>query len=108
VATNPAYDALSDQPGSSSPAATPESEIELLKRARNTLPADPVRALALTERCAEEYPRGAFAQERDFIAISALFRVGRRHEALSRAERFRSSYPRSVYLPQLERMLLAP
>jgi hypothetical protein len=100
-------DSASDN-GSSLPDATPESEIELLKRARNTLPADPARALAITERCADLYPRGNFTQERDFIAISALFRVGRRHEALSRAERFRSSYPKSVYLPQLERMQAAP
>jgi outer membrane protein assembly factor BamD (BamD/ComL family) len=84
------------------------SEIELLKRARNLLPADPARALAVTEECAREYPRGAFAQERDFIAVSALFRLGRRHEALTRAERFRAAYPKSVYVPQIERMLAVP
>jgi hypothetical protein len=109
LAVNPTnHDSASDSNGTTLPDATPESELELLKRARNTLPADPARTLAITERCAELYPRGNFTQERDFIAISALFRVGRRHEALSRAERFRSSYPKSVYLPQLERMQAAP
>jgi hypothetical protein len=89
-------------------AATPEPELELLKQARSTLVADPARALALSEQCAVAYPKGALAQERDFIAISALARLGRTREARWRAERFRSQYPRSAYLTKLESLLESP
>jgi hypothetical protein len=92
-------------PPRSTAIAASESEIELLKQARSALSADPLRAVALTERCAREFPRGTFAQERDFIAISALTRLGRSREASARAAAFRASYPRSAYLPQLRRML---
>jgi hypothetical protein len=84
--------------------ATPETELALLKQARNALNGDPLNAYALSERCAREFPRGAFAQEREFIAISALHRLGRDSEAERRADSFRSRYPRSAYSPQLERM----
>lgn len=84
--------------------ATPETELTLLKQARNALNGDPLSAYALSERCAREFPRGAFTQEREFIAISALHRLGRASEAERRADGFRSRYPRSAYLPQLERM----
>lgn len=80
-------------------------EVELLKEARSALSSDPERALALTRRYGAEYPHGTYAQERDFIAISALARLGRGAEAKSRADAFRARYPRSAYLPQLERLL---
>src|SRR5262249_45692931 len=69
--------------------ATPDSEIVLLKQARNALNGDPLTAFALSERCAREFPRGSFAQEREFIAISALHRLGRDTEAERRADGFR-------------------
>jgi hypothetical protein len=82
-----------------------ESELDLLKQARNTLNADPARAYALTERYRAQYPRGAFAQERDFMAITALSRLGRTSDARSSAADFRARYPRSAYLAQIDRML---
>jgi hypothetical protein len=82
-----------------------ESEVELLKQARSALAADPLQAYALSERCRAQYPSGAFAQEREFIAISALVRLGRSNEARSRASLFRMHYPSSAYLPRLARML---
>lgn len=82
-----------------------ESEIELLKQARSALGADPIQAYALSERCRGQYPGGAFAQEREYIAISALVRLGRESEARSRAALFRMHYPNSAYLPRLARML---
>ncbi|HET9956240.1 MAG TPA: hypothetical protein VFQ61_17150 [Polyangiaceae bacterium] len=84
------------------------SEIELLKRARAELSGDPLRAYVLTETCRTQYPRGAFAQEREFIAITALSKVGREQEARSRASLFRSHFPRSAYLKQLAPLFEAP
>ncbi|MFZ5895673.1 MAG: hypothetical protein ACOY0T_31740 [Myxococcota bacterium] len=86
----------------------PTTELDLLKQARNAVNADPLRAYALTERSRAKFPRAALAQERDFIAISALFRMGREQQARSEAALFRSHYPRSAYLPQIARMLGEP
>jgi len=82
-----------------------ESELELLKQARSAVSSDPLRAYALTERSRARYPNAVLAQERDFIAVSALFRIGREQQARAQATSFRSRYPRSAYLPQIARML---
>jgi hypothetical protein len=82
-----------------------DSEVEMLKKARNALGSDSLEAFALSERCRAQYPNGAFTQEREFIAISALVRLGRRDEARNRASLFRTHYRNSAYLPQLTRML---
>lgn len=76
-----------------------------MKRARATAIGDPAQALAITRRHRAEFPNGVYAQERDFIAISALLKLGRRSEAEARAAAFRRRYPRSAYLVQIERML---
>jgi len=81
------------------------TEVELLKQARSALGGDPLQAFALSERCRAQYPNGAFAQEREYIAISALVRLGLTDEARSRASLFRMHYPSSAYLPRLARML---
>jgi hypothetical protein len=97
-----------DEPSPSGPLAESTvvvSEVELLKQARSALSADPVQAFTLTERCRAQYPNGGFAQEREFIAISALVRMGRTDEARSRVSLFRMHYPSSAYLPRLTRML---
>lgn len=85
-----------------------ESEVELLKRAKSALGADPLQAYALTERCRGQYPNGSFAQEREYIAISALGRLGRTDEARSRAALFRMHYPNSAYLTRLAPLLGEP
>lgn len=84
---------------------TPANELELVKQARNALNSDPARAYALTERCRAEFPKGAFGQEREYIAITALARLGRDTQARALASSFKNRYPRSVYVVQLERLL---
>ena len=84
---------------------TPTNELELVKQARNALNSDPARAYALTERCRAEFPRGAFGQEREYIAITAVARLGRDTQARALASSFKNRYPRSVYVVQLERLL---
>jgi hypothetical protein len=81
------------------------SEVELLKNARSALAADPLQAFALTEQCKGRSPNGAFAQEREYIAIVALLRLGRANDARSRASSFRVHYKNSAYLPRLSAML---
>jgi hypothetical protein len=85
--------------------STPTNELELVKQARNALNSDPARAYALTERCRAEFPKGAFGQEREYIAITALARLGRDTQARALANSFKNRYPRSVYVVQLERLL---
>jgi len=84
------------------------SELELLKQARSALDADPARAFAITERCRAQYPSGELAQEREYVAISALVRLGRSSEASSRAALFRMHYPSSAYVAKLSRLLGEP
>jgi len=97
-----------DPRGPALEAAPAETEVEILKRARNALDRAPAEALGLTDRCRAEYPRGAFAPEREFIAISALARLGRRAETATRAAAFRRSFPRSAYWQKIERLLETP
>lgn len=86
----------------------PQGEIELLKRARSALSSDPAQSLQLVERARQSFPRSAFGQEREFIAISALYKLGRRAEASARERAFRERHPRSAYLPQLDRLSSGP
>jgi hypothetical protein len=84
------------------------NEVELLKQARSALAADPLQAFALTEQCRSRYPDGSFVQEREYIAIVALARLGRVEEARSRASLFRMHYKNSAYLPRLGALLGEP
>jgi hypothetical protein len=84
------------------PAAEEETEVRLLQRARAGVAADPARALALTGEHARRFPGGAFAQEREFIAISALVALGRADEARERAARMLERFPASAYRDRLE------
>lgn len=86
-------------------AATPPSEIELLRDARLALRGSPARALALTEEHARAYPQGKMTQERELIAVSALVALGRRTAALSRAASFERLYPTSPYRKQMGDLL---
>jgi hypothetical protein len=76
---------------------TDVSEVQLLKGARDALGSNPARALSLVERARSRFPRSTFGQEREFITISALYRLGRRAEAQSREQTFRGRYPKSAY-----------
>jgi hypothetical protein len=92
----------------SSAAKTEESEVQLLKGARDALGSNPARALSLVERARSRFPKSTFGQEREFITISALYRLGRRAEAQTREQSFRTRYPKSAYIPQLDRLASRP
>jgi hypothetical protein len=62
------------------------------------------RALELVARHMELYPSGALTEEREAVAIEALWRLGR-DEARTRFDQFVVKYPRSGYRRRLERLL---
>lgn len=93
---------ISSGPESSSVARP--SELGLLRDARLALHSSPAQALALTEQHRMLYPRGAMAQERELIAISALASMGRRSAALSRVAEFERAFPNSPYHNQVTQL----
>lgn len=54
-------------------------------------------ALTATDAHAKRFPRGSLGEEREAIAIQALAATGARAAARSRAERFRKTYPSSIF-----------
>ena len=64
-------------------------------------------ALGPLERHARDFPNGRLAEDREWLWIQALMEVGRVDEAKARATRFRSAFPRSMYLPALDQVLPA-
>jgi len=101
VGTEPAAP-VSTGSESEPPAAEPESESEILRRAQDALRGSPARALALTDRHLARFPGGTFAQEREVLAISALLGMGRTAAARARATRFLTSFPTSAHRRRLE------
>jgi hypothetical protein len=84
-------------------------EQALVDRARAALSRGRVAdALAATDEHARRFPRGRLAEEREVIAIQALLGSGNRPTAEVRADRFRKSFPKSVFLPSLDRILGKP
>ena len=81
------------------------TEVSLLGRAQQALASDPNAALALTDEHARHYPAGVLRQEREFIAIQALHRLGRRSEAAARADEFLSRFPDSAHHRRIDLLL---
>jgi RNA polymerase sigma-70 factor, ECF subfamily len=82
-----------------------ESDTALLRRAQDALASNPARALALVGEHQKSYPRSAFAQEREVLAIDALIRLGRRSEAEARADAFARAYPSSGHNRRIDSLL---
>ena len=55
------------------------------------------RALSATDAHAKRFPRGRLAEEREAIAVQALAAKGDRVAARARAERFRRTFPNSIF-----------
>jgi hypothetical protein len=90
------------------PSADPSEELALLVPARRLLAVDAARALVLADQHAARFPLGAFAEERDFLRIEALLRLGRRAEAEGRAKAFRGAHAGSAYLERIALLLATP
>ncbi|WP_437908754.1 hypothetical protein WME95_13250 [Sorangium sp. So ce327] len=80
-------------------------ESNLVDASRAALAQDPEAALAALERHQAEFPKGRLAEEREFIAIRALVRLGRADEARARAAAFLARYPSSSFADPLRRIV---
>jgi hypothetical protein len=65
--------------------------------AEQFLQRSPERALALVRQGDQRFARGYFQQERAYIAIMALIRLGRIEEARARAASFDAQFPALPY-----------
>jgi len=82
------------------PGAALEAERAMLDVARTALGrGDGPHALGACDDHGRKFPRGVLAEEREAIAVQALLLAQRTDDARARAERFRKSYPRSIFLP---------
>lgn len=74
------------------------AERALVDRARTALTrGQATAALEALDAHAKSFPRGRLAEEREALAVDALVRAGRAAEAASRADRFRTAWPNSVF-----------
>ena len=85
-------------PGAQGAALDPSSpdamrEIQELATARHLLESDPVRALAVARAGEAHFPTGYLREERRYVGVVALFKLGRVDEARSEAARFLADYP---------------
>jgi RNA polymerase sigma-70 factor (ECF subfamily) len=84
------------------------AELTLLARARRALLNDPQRALALCDEHSSSYPDGAFAEEREVLAIESLLKLARVESARTRALAFEVGFPRSAHLAHLAKLIAKP
>ncbi|MGC4069680.1 MAG: hypothetical protein QM784_34480 [Polyangiaceae bacterium] len=95
-------------PGQEDDSGALSGEARVLEAARASLGSAPDRALSLTEEHARHFPRGQLGAEREFIAIDALIRLGRRAEAWERARPGLEGAPDSLYAKRLRTLLGEP
>ena len=79
-----------------------------MSRARRALASDPEGALALAVQHQREHPAGAFAEEREAIAVEALWRTGDVGRASKRLRAMLLAYPRSSYRERLTTLIARP
>lgn len=119
-APEPAVDAA-PRPNTSSPSpdaatkaapsatSTLAEEQALVDRARAALSRGrPKDALAAVTEHERRFGRGRLAEEREILAIQALAADGRTAEARARAARFRTTFPKSLFLPSLGKIVGDP
>jgi len=81
------------------------AEAKLLSTARSFLDDSPALSLAVTEQHRLRYPIGQLSAEREFVAIEALLRLGRRQEAERRAAPLLAAGQDGLYTRRLRRLL---
>lgn len=82
------------------------AERSLIDRARSALARGDVPAcLDATSAHAKRFPAGRLGEERELIAIQALAKDGQIAVARARANRFRKTYPKSMFLSAVDRIV---
>ncbi|MDB4931486.1 MAG: hypothetical protein JWM10_3970 [Myxococcaceae bacterium] len=79
------------------------AESAALLRARSLLAGDPVAALAALDAHADSFSRPQLADEREFMAVDALRRLGRAAEAEARAQALIARDPHGPYARRMRR-----
>lgn len=88
------------------PAVDLERERVILEAAKVALArGDGDAALDAVHDHQKRFPDGALAEERDALEIQALVATGDRSAASARAARFRTKYPKSLFLPAVQATL---
>jgi len=82
-----------------------DQELMLIGAAERALPGDPARALALVREHERRYPDGLLGQEREVVAVSALWQTGHRDQARQRAERFTAEHAGSTYVARMRQIV---
>jgi hypothetical protein len=90
------------------PASDPQAELLLLKQARADVRSNPERALRRAAEHASRFAHGAFAEEREVIAIEALRVLERHAEAEQRGAAFFRRFPDSAHGRRVRRLLADP
>jgi hypothetical protein len=100
----------------SEPAARPEAapsvvdvaaETRLLEAAKASLASRPAETRRLVDEHALRFAAGLLVQEREVIAIEALFKLRATGEAEARARAFATRFPRSAHLRRVQALLEA-
>ncbi len=68
-------------------------ELQEVASAQQLLASDPARALSLVRAGEVRYPSGYLREERRYVGVIALFKLGRLDEARAETARFVSDYP---------------
>ncbi len=93
-------------PSATSSDADLAAERALIDRARSALARGDVPAcLDATSAHAKRFPSGRLGEERELVAIQALAKDGQIALARARANRFRKTYPKSMFLPAIDRIV---
>jgi hypothetical protein len=86
-------------------APDPQAELSLLKQARADVRSNPERALSRAAEHASRFAHGAFAEEREVIAIEALLVLQRDAEARQRGAAFFGRFPDSAHGRRVRQLL---
>jgi hypothetical protein len=82
-----------------------QRETAALEQVFSVIASDPGRALAMLAAFDREFPHGRLRDEREFLGVLALERLGRVDEARARAQALLQRSPASIYAPRLRRLL---
>lgn len=120
AATPPSASVATSRPSSSPVPVPPEAtattqdqkdaelaaERALVDRARSALGrGDTAASLEAVAAHETRFPRGRLTEERELVAIQTLVRRGDGAAAKARADRFRKTHPKSVFLPAIDRLV---
>ena len=90
-------------------ADTLEEELSLLGDAKAALGrGDAKSALSILGKHKKQFPRSSFAEEREFLRMTALCDAGKQAEARSAAERFLKKHPSSALSPRVKKLCTDP